>query len=93
MNTKTIINIKTDKKVKLGAKKAAEELGFPLGTIINAFLRQLARDKEIAFSVSSSYKPTKYAERILAEADQEWRSGKAAGPFATVEDLRRDLES
>ncbi|TSC58338.1 MAG: Uncharacterized protein Greene041679_121 [Parcubacteria group bacterium Greene0416_79] len=88
---KTILNIKTDKAVKLSAKRAAEELGFPLGTIINAFLRQLGRDKEIAFS--APYKPSKYLERIIDEAEREWRSGKAAGPFATVADLRKDLES
>lgn len=88
---KTILNIKTDKAVKLGAKRAAEELGMPLGTIVNAFLRQLARDKEIAFSVP--YRPTKYLERIINEAEREWKSGRAAGPFSTVADLRKSLES
>lgn len=88
---KTILNIKTDKAVKLGAKRAAEELGMPLGTIINAFLRQLGRDKEINFSVP--YKPTRYAERILAEAERDWKEGKAVGPFATVADLVKELES
>ncbi len=88
---KTILNIKTDKAVKLSAKRAAEELGMPLGTIINAFLRQLGRDKEIAFS--APYKPSKYLERIIDEAEREWKAGKTAGPFATVADLRKDLES
>lgn len=85
---KTILNIKTDKEVKLGAKRAAEELGMPLGTIINAFLRQLARDKEIAFSVP--YKPKAFLTRVLAEAEREWQAGKAAGPF-TLDELRKDL--
>lgn len=88
---KTILNIKTDKAVKLGAKRAAEELGMPLGTIINAFLRQLARDKEVSFSVP--YKPTAFLTRILGEAEREWKAGKTAGPFATVADLRKSLES
>ncbi|MEK7208506.1 MAG: type II toxin-antitoxin system antitoxin, RelB/DinJ family [Patescibacteria group bacterium] len=90
MNVKTIINIKTDKSVKLGAKKAAEELGMPLGTIVNAFLRQLARDKEISFSVSASYKPTEYLERIIAEAEREWDAGKVPGPF-TLNELKEHL--
>lgn len=88
---KTILNIKTDKTVKLAAKRAAEELGMPLGTIVNAFLRQLGRDKEIAFS--APYKPTKYLEKIIAEAEREFKTGKAAGPFATIAELRADLES
>jgi addiction module RelB/DinJ family antitoxin len=88
---KTILNIKTDKNVKLAAKRAAEELGMPLGTIVNAFLRQLGRDKEISFS--APYKPTKYLEKIIGEAECELKAGKSAGPFATVEELRADLES
>lgn len=88
---KTILNIKTDKTVKLAAKQAAEELGMPLGTIINAFLRQLGRDKEISFS--APYKPTKYLEKIVAEAERDFKAGKATGPFATVAELRADLES
>jgi addiction module RelB/DinJ family antitoxin len=88
---KTLLNIKTDKEVKLGAQLAAGELGLPLGTIINAFLRQLARDKEVSFSVP--YKPTPYLVRVLAEAEREWKAGKVAGPFATVADLRKSLES
>ena len=86
---KTILNIKTDKVVKMRARRAAEELGMPLGTIVNAFLRQLARDKEIAFSVP--YKPTKYLERIMVEAEREWNNGKVAGPF-TLNELRKDLQ-
>ncbi len=88
---KTLLSIKTDKAVKLSAKRAAEELGMPLGTIINAFLRQLGRDKEISFS--APYKPTKYLERIIVEAEREWKAGKVTGPFATVADLRKNLEA
>jgi addiction module RelB/DinJ family antitoxin len=91
MSSKTLLSIKTDKAVKLGAQRAAEELGFSLGTLVNAFLRQFARDKEINFS--APYKPTKYAERIIAEAERDWREGKAVGPFATVADLVKELES
>ena len=88
---KTILNIKTDKAVKLAAKRAAEEIGMPLGTIINAFLRQLGRDKEIAFS--APYKPTKYLEKILAEADRDFKAGKVSGPFSTLAELKADLEA
>lgn len=85
---KTMLSVKTDRDVKRGAKRAAEELGFPLGTIINAFLRQLARDKEISFSVP--YKPSAFLTRLLGEAEREWRAGKAVGPL-TLEELRKDL--
>ena len=48
---KTILNIKTDKKLKEEAQKVAKELGLPLGTIINAYLRELSREKRVVFSV------------------------------------------
>ncbi|KKW21486.1 MAG: hypothetical protein UY62_C0023G0011 [Parcubacteria group bacterium GW2011_GWF2_50_9] len=83
-----MLSIKTDKAIKREAQEAAEELGFPLGTIINAFLRQFARDKEISFSVP--YKPTKYLERIIGEAEREWNAGKVPGPF-TFDELKEHL--
>jgi addiction module RelB/DinJ family antitoxin len=85
---KTILNLKTDKEVKLKAKRVAEELGMPLGTIINAFLRQLGRDKEIAFS--APYRPTKYLEKIIAEAKHDFKAGKVSGPF-TLKKLKEEL--
>lgn len=80
MNTKTILNIKTDKKLKKAAQETAEELGVPLGTAINAFLKQFVREKELVLS-ASALKPTPYLERILTEAEKEYREGKAEGPF------------
>ena len=88
---KTVLNIKIDRPLKQAAKRAAEEVGVPLGTIVNAFLRQFARDKEVTFSVS--YKPTKYLRSILAEAEQEFKDGKAAGPFETVDQLMKHLNA
>lgn len=46
-----MLNIKTDKKIKQEAQKTARELGLPLGTIINAYLKELAREKRVLFSV------------------------------------------
>jgi len=82
MNTKTILNIKTDKSLKKAAKETAEELGVPLSTAINAFLKQFVREKEIILSVDK-FKPTPYLKSILKEADEEYVRGEAAGPFTS----------
>ena len=58
MNTATIF-IKTEPKVKEEAQKTAQELGFSLSSILNAFLRQLVKTKTIHFSVAEE-KPGKY---------------------------------
>jgi addiction module RelB/DinJ family antitoxin len=88
MNTHTILNIKTDKKLKADAQKVAGELGVPLSTIMNAFLKQFVRDKEITFS-ASQYRPTPYLEKLLTEAQREYEAGEYRGPMDAREFIAR----
>ena len=88
-NTATILNFKTDKKLKAEAKKVAQEMGVPLGTIMNSFLKQLVREKEITFS-AKVYEPSPYLIRALNAADKEFKTGKVK-TFSTVDDLMADL--
>ncbi len=92
MNTHTILNVKTDKKLKAEAKKVSEELGVPLSTVINAFLKQFVRDKEITLS-ANKYRPTPYLESILEQAQKEYETGNFVGPFKTGEDFIAHLKS
>ncbi len=84
MNTKTILNIKTDKNLKRAAQDTAEELGVPLSTAINAFLKQFVRAKELVLS-ADRLTPTPYLQRILKEAEEEYVRGEASGPFTGKE--------
>ena len=85
MNTKTILNIKTEKKLKKAAQQTAKELGVPLSTAINAFLKQFVREKELILSANTLV-PTPYLERILKEAEEDWKTGKDySGPFTADE--------
>ncbi len=80
-NTKTILNVKIDKNLKKAAQDTAEELGIPLTTAINAFLKQFVREKEIVIS-GPRLKPTPYLEKILRESEEEYARGEiGAGPF------------
>lgn len=92
MNTHTILNVKTDKKLKAEAKKVAEELGVPLSTVINAFLKQFVRDKEITLS-ANQYRPTPYLESILEQAQKEYEAGEFVGPFKNGKDFIAHLMS
>ncbi|MBI3459289.1 type II toxin-antitoxin system RelB/DinJ family antitoxin [Candidatus Azambacteria bacterium] len=49
MDTKTTILIKTDKQIKKVAQDFAHDIGIPLSTLINAYLRQLAIEKRVTF--------------------------------------------
>lgn len=90
-NTKTILNIKTDKTLKRAAQDTAEELGIPLSTAINAFLKQFVREKEIIIS-AGRLNPTPYLQKILKESDEEYARGEAIGPL-TAEEFIAHLKS
>ena len=90
MGTHTILNIKTDKKLKAEAKQVAEELGIPLGTILNAYLRHFVRERAVFFS-ASQYRQTPYLEKCIKEAQEEYERGESAGPFETVDELLEAL--
>jgi len=71
---KTLLTVKTDKALKLAAQKTAEEIGISLGTLVNSFLKQFVRTKEINLSVS--YRPSEYLRRAIEEAEREYAEGK-----------------
>ncbi len=79
MNTKTVINIKIDKKLKADAQRIAGILGLPLGTIVNAQLRDFVREERIVFSNPPT--PNKKTESFLHRAVQDAKLGKNASPI------------
>ncbi|MEK7645199.1 MAG: hypothetical protein AAB391_02685 [Patescibacteria group bacterium] len=81
---------KVDKRLKVAAQKTAEELGFQLGTIVNAYLRQFVRTKEVSFSMN--LRPTRRLLRSIEIAEKELASGKLK-KFTDIEDLLADLNS
>ncbi|HLC70348.1 MAG TPA: type II toxin-antitoxin system RelB/DinJ family antitoxin [Patescibacteria group bacterium] len=71
----SIINIKTDQKIKERAQKAAEDLGLSLSAVINAYLRQFVRTQTLFVSNKFS-EPSALLLSALAEARAERKSGK-----------------
>ena len=88
---KTIINIKTDRNLKIEAQKVAGELGLPLGTIINAYLRELIREKKVLFS--SPPVPNKKTQKLLKKIDSDIRTGKNSGKPFTYDEATAYLDS
>lgn len=66
-----MLNIKTERKLKQQAQKVARGLGLPLGTIMNAYLREFVREKRIVFSVPPipNVRTQKLLQNIREEAD------------------------
>ncbi len=88
-NSATILNIKTDKKLKAEAKKVADDMGLTLTTVVNSMLKQFVIEKEITFSVKV-YEPSPFLVRALKSADKEFKTGNVK-KFSTVDDLMTDL--
>ncbi len=90
--SKTTINIKTDKEVKERAQKVARDLGMSLSIIINAYLNQFIRTKEVHFYLERELKPSvkKRLDRLQKEASE----GKNLSPeFKNAKDAVNYLNS
>ena len=75
---KTLINIKADSDIKAQAQQIAKDIGIPLSTIINAFLKEFVRKKEIYFSTSSDLNPE--FEAVLAQIEKDIQKKKNLSP-------------
>lgn len=82
----TVINVKTDKEVKRGAQKVAEELGLSLSAVVNAYLKQFVRNKEIHLSITPRMSPE--LEKFLGKVERNIARGKNfSGPFSSKREL------
>jgi antitoxin component of RelBE/YafQ-DinJ toxin-antitoxin module len=89
---KTVINIKTDKSLRDKAKKMASNIGIPLSTILNAYLRQFTRTGEVHFYTEGRLKPS--VEKKLARLHKDVEQGKNLSPsFDNPEDALKYLHS
>lgn len=90
-NTKTLLTVKTDKALKKAAQKTAAEIGIPLGTLVNAYLRQVVNEGRVEFG---SRKMSKRLERELAVIERDLKTGKNISPaFSSAEDALAYLRS
>ena len=89
---KITINIKADKEVKKRAQKVAADLGIPLSTIINAYLNQFIRTKEVHFYLEGELKPS--VKKRLDRLQREAMEGKNLSPaFRTPQEMDAYLKS
>jgi len=72
---KTVINIKTDPKIKIHAQKIAADLGLSLSGILNAYLKQLVRLKAVQFNLNNGEIPSGYLLSALKESERDRKNG------------------
>ena len=89
---KTMINIKTEKDIKIKAQKVAKELGLPLGTVLNAYLREFIRTKKASFSIPPQM--TLRLEKLISRVEKDIKAGRNLSPvFTTAEEMDDYLDN
>lgn len=72
--SKSILNIKTDREVKDQARQIAEEIGVPLSTVVNAFLKEFIRNRQVTFTAYPTIKSG--IGKLLKQASVDYRRGE-----------------
>ena len=89
---KTMINVKADQEVKRGAQKVASDLGLTLSAVINAYLKQLIRNKSVFFS--SIPRMTPELEALIGQAEEDYKKGRNISPvFSDPDEMIKYLHS
>lgn len=89
---KTVINLKTDWEVKKTAKEMAKELGLSLSAIVNAYLRQFIRTRQVYFTLVPTM--TEEFEKLLGPIEADIRSGRnLSSEISSPAELKEYLSS
>lgn len=84
------LSIKIDPKVKREAQKVADELGFSLSALVNAYFKDFVRTKSVSFTIAE---PSPRLQKIITTARIDRQKGKTKGPFGTIDGLMKSLNS
>ena len=86
----TIINFKTDAKLKAQAKEVLDEMGLNFSIALNEYLRNLIIERKIEFRAKEI--PNARLKKAIKEADEEYKRGKLKF-YTNHEDLEKALFS
>ena len=89
---KTVISVRTDVSTKTKAQAVAKDIGIPLSTLLNAYLRQLIANRSVNFSVEPRLRPEVEKELLRIEADI--KTGRNLSPaFDNLEEAFKWLDA
>jgi len=91
MSNTTVINIRTDIRVKNKAQEIAQKLGLSLSAVINAYLKQFVRTKAVSFSLEEQ--PSDFLIQTLAKSKKDIKNGYVSPVFDNIEDADKWLDN
>jgi DNA-damage-inducible protein J len=71
-----VINFKTDAQVKESAQAIAKEMGVSLSAVLNMYLKQFVRTKELDIRVESWDNLSDDSKEAIQEAEADSKAGK-----------------
>lgn len=86
----TVISVRIDKDVKEAAQEVANSAGLSLGTLVNAYLRQVSATRRIELYAPEPMTPN--LEKLISEVEQELKSGETSKKFNNADDFLVDLK-
>lgn len=88
MNT-TIINFKTDKKIKERAQDIAKQMGLNLSDVMNIYLRDFIRNKELNIKLEM---PNEKTIKRIKTAMNEIKKGNVSPSFDGIDEAIKWLD-
>ncbi len=76
MANKIVMSLKTDKETKDKAQKLAKQMGFSLGSLLNAYLHHFVIHKVVYFSAEPAYTMSKKLEKELTFLEKDLKNKK-----------------
>jgi addiction module RelB/DinJ family antitoxin len=86
----TVISVRVDKAVKVSAQEVAESAGIKLGTLINAYLRQVAATRRIELYAPEPMSPK--LEGFIASVEADLQAGKLSRKFENADEFLAALK-
>jgi addiction module RelB/DinJ family antitoxin len=87
---KTVLNIKTDIKLKKAAQKTAKEAGIPLSLVVNSALKKFISERSI--TVKAPLVPNAKTAKLLDKALKDIKAEKKLSPvFSNMDEMIRYL--
>ena len=81
----TVISVRVDEEVKKSAQEVANSAGLTLGTLVNAYLRQVSATRRIELYAPEPMTPN--LEKLISEVEQELKSGETSKKFNNADDF------
>ncbi|MFA5020792.1 MAG: type II toxin-antitoxin system RelB/DinJ family antitoxin [Patescibacteria group bacterium] len=89
----TIINFKTEPKVKAQAQKLAAQMGLDLSDVLNVALRNFVKNKIVYINFGAEAEPSDWLVKTVASGEKEIKTNKISPAFKDAKSAIKWLKS